>query len=69
MNRVAVFGGTGFLGRAIVDQLVAMGMTVRLAVRHPDTMKDGTLSRVYNGLDGTPQQIKTAIEGRRRGLS
>jgi uncharacterized protein YbjT (DUF2867 family) len=39
MNRVAVFGGTGFLGRAIVDQLVAMGMTVRVAVRHPDTMK------------------------------
>ena len=44
MNRVAVFGGTGFLGRAIVDQLVAMGMTFRVAVRHPEpiNLSDGT---------------------------
>ena len=39
MNSVAVFGGSGFLGRAIVDQLVAAGMTARVAVRHPDAMK------------------------------
>ena len=39
MNSVVVFGGSGFLGRAIVDQLVAAGMTARVAVRHPDAMK------------------------------
>ena len=37
MNSV-VFGGTGFLGRAIVGELVAAGVTARVAVRHPDTM-------------------------------
>jgi uncharacterized protein YbjT (DUF2867 family) len=30
-----VFGGTGFLGRRIVERLAADGGTVRVAVRHP----------------------------------
>ncbi len=33
---VTVFGGSGFLGRAIVERLLAEGTTVRLAARHPD---------------------------------
>ena len=33
MNSVAVFGGTGFLGRAIVGELIAAGVTARVAVR------------------------------------
>ena len=33
---VTVFGGTGFLGAAIVRRLLAAGTTVRVAVRHPD---------------------------------
>lgn len=32
---VTVFGGTGFLGRRIVDRLVAADKAVRIAVRHP----------------------------------
>jgi NADH dehydrogenase len=32
---VTVFGGTGFLGRRIVDALLARDMTVRVAARHP----------------------------------
>jgi NADH dehydrogenase len=32
---VAVFGGSGFLGRAIVNSLVTEGITVRVAVRSP----------------------------------
>ena len=36
---VAVFGGTGFLGRAIVNRLAAMGATVRVPVRHPGSVK------------------------------
>ena len=36
MTAVSVFGGTGFLGRRLVQRLAAEGMTVRAAVRHPD---------------------------------
>jgi len=36
MTTVVVFGGAGFLGRRIVHRLTAEGMTVRVAVRHPD---------------------------------
>ena len=32
---VTVFGGTGFLGRRIVDALLARDVTVRVAARHP----------------------------------
>ena len=33
---VTVFGGTGFLGRRIVQALLARGAIVRVAARHPD---------------------------------
>src|SRR6476620_1238525 len=36
MTTVVVFGGGGFLGRRLVHRLTAQGMTVRVAVRHPD---------------------------------
>ena len=36
MSTVVVFGGGGFLGRRLVRRLTAEGMTVRVAVRHPD---------------------------------
>jgi NADH dehydrogenase len=36
MALVTVFGGTGFLGRHIVEALTLEGMTVRIAARHPD---------------------------------
>jgi len=35
ISRVAVFGGTGFLGGAIVTCLRARGVEVRVATRHP----------------------------------
>jgi NADH dehydrogenase len=35
MTLVTVFGGTGFLGRRIVERLAQEGMTVRVAVRFP----------------------------------
>lgn len=34
-EHVTVLGGTGFLGRTLVRQLVEAGMRVRVAVRHP----------------------------------
>jgi uncharacterized protein YbjT (DUF2867 family) len=33
---VAVFGGTGFLGRNIVARLRARGLAVRVVARHPE---------------------------------
>ena len=36
MASVTVFGGTGFLGRHIVEGLIREGATVRAAVRHPN---------------------------------
>jgi uncharacterized protein YbjT (DUF2867 family) len=36
MTMVVVFGGGGFLGHRLVGRLIAEGMTVRVAVRHPD---------------------------------
>lgn len=38
---VAVFGGTGFLGRRVVQALVARGCTVRVAARTPERAGDG----------------------------
>ena len=35
-RRVTVFGGSGFLGRRIVQRLAADGAEVRIAVRHPE---------------------------------
>ena len=36
MTTVIVFGGTGFLGRRLVQRLAAEAAIVRVAVRHPD---------------------------------
>src|SRR5690242_10792473 len=36
MTLVTVFGGTGFLGRRIVERLIREGSTLRIAVRNPD---------------------------------
>lgn len=38
INCIAVFGGTGFLGRVIVERLVSVGTTIRVASRHPDAV-------------------------------
>ena len=36
MTLITVFGGTGFLGRRIIERLTREGATLRVAVRHPD---------------------------------
>src|SRR5688572_6246460 len=36
MTTITVFGGTGFLGRRLVQRLAAERASVRVAVRHPD---------------------------------
>ena len=39
MTLITVFGGTGFLGRRIVERLTREGATLRVAVRHPDRVE------------------------------
>jgi NADH dehydrogenase len=50
LRRVTVFGGTGFLGRAVVDQLIGAGATVCVAARHPGAFNvpsRASLSQLY----------------------
>src|SRR5438552_343004 len=39
---ITVFGGTGFIGRHLVALLLRSGATVRVAVRHPGSVKMAT---------------------------
>lgn len=39
-RRVTVFGGSGFVGRSIVQRLIDAGASVRVAARHPERVKD-----------------------------
>ncbi len=69
MNSVAVFGGTGFLGRAIVGELVAAGITARVAVRRPEPLKlsdrtagDARVQSVYADVSNEAS-LGRAVEG------
>ncbi|MEA2728058.1 MAG: hypothetical protein QOF70_2533, partial [Acetobacteraceae bacterium] len=44
MTLITVFGGTGFLGRRIVERLACEGATVSVAVRHPERVDTLTKS-------------------------
>jgi uncharacterized protein YbjT (DUF2867 family) len=46
MNRVTVFGGTGFLGRRIVRCLSSSGAAVRAASRHPEPAAGDNLEQI-----------------------
>ena len=51
---VTVFGGSGFLGRRIVECLAAAGCGVRVAVRHPEraSFREGGIGREGGGRRG-----------------
>jgi uncharacterized protein YbjT (DUF2867 family) len=69
MTTVSVFGGTGFLGRRLVQRLADEGMTVRVAVRHADrarsALRAAGLDRVtVFGADICDQAaVATAVAG------
>ncbi|WGS23085.1 MULTISPECIES: complex I NDUFA9 subunit family protein [unclassified Bradyrhizobium] len=46
MNRVTVFGGTGFVGRRVVRHLSDFTVTVRIASRHPARVDGDNAERV-----------------------
>ncbi|MGZ8409514.1 MAG: complex I NDUFA9 subunit family protein, partial [Hyphomicrobium sp.] len=39
-RRITIFGGSGFIGRSIVQRLIHDGAVVRIAARHPEAAKD-----------------------------
>jgi NADH dehydrogenase len=69
MTLITVFGGTGFLGRRIVERLACEGATVRVAVRHPDrvdtlTKPIGSGGTIPVGADvRDPSAVAAAIAG------
>ncbi len=67
MSCVTVFGGTGYLGRAMVEQLIGAGATVRVVARHPGAFRvaaeqDRQLVQLYADVrDET--SVASALEG------
>jgi uncharacterized protein YbjT (DUF2867 family) len=69
MATVVVFGGAGFLGWRLVYRLATEGMTVRVAVRHPDPARVKLRSMGFDRVTVVPADVRdqasvaTAIAG------
>jgi uncharacterized protein YbjT (DUF2867 family) len=58
MTTVVVFGGGGFLGRRLVHGLTTEGMTVRVAVRHPDHARIELQSIGFDRVTVVPADVR-----------
>jgi NAD(P)-dependent dehydrogenase (short-subunit alcohol dehydrogenase family) len=58
MTMVVVFGGGGFFGRRLVHRLTAPGMTVRVAVRHPDHARIELQSIGFDRVTVVPADVR-----------
>src|SRR3990172_4612805 len=58
MATVVVFGGGGFFGRRLVHRLTAEGMTVRVAVRHPDLARIELRSMGFDRISVVPADVR-----------
>jgi uncharacterized protein YbjT (DUF2867 family) len=58
MATVVVFGGAGFLGRRLVYRLATEGMTVRVAVRHPDAARVELRSMGFDQVTVVPADVR-----------
>jgi uncharacterized protein YbjT (DUF2867 family) len=58
MTTVSVFGGGGFLGRRVGQRLTAEGMTVRVAVRHPDPARVELRSIGFGRVTVVPADVR-----------
>jgi NADH dehydrogenase len=68
ITRVTVFGGTGLLGRRIAAALLARGLAVRAAVRHPDRARAPAgagerFETVRANLVRDPASLAAALDG------
>jgi len=63
MTTVTVFGGTGFLGREVVRELLARGCDVRIATRHPPRhIPEQHIVHVTADVTDEPS-VRRAVEG------
>jgi uncharacterized protein YbjT (DUF2867 family) len=58
MATVVVFGGAGFLGRRLVSRLATQGMTVRVAVRHPEPARVELRSMGFDRVTVVPADVR-----------
>ena len=58
VTMVVVFGGGGFFGRRLVHRLTAQGMTVRVAVRHPDHARIELQSIGFDRVTVVPADVR-----------
>jgi dihydroflavonol-4-reductase len=64
MSKTLVTGGTGFVGRAVVEELLADGREVRVLARHPEhPALQGLPVEVVRGDLRDPGSLKTALAG------
>jgi uncharacterized protein YbjT (DUF2867 family) len=59
---VAVFGGTGFLGRRVVRHLADQGLSARIASRHPERAKGSGLQSIRVDIEDE-DAVEMAIAG------
>ncbi|HEX6980427.1 MAG TPA: complex I NDUFA9 subunit family protein [Alphaproteobacteria bacterium] len=69
-RRIVVFGGSGFIGRHVVERLRLDGWRVRVAARHPERLafamsKDGgdRVEAVRADIAGDPAAVEAAVDG------
>jgi len=62
MNRVTVFGGTGFVGRRVVRHLSDFAATVRIASRHPAREKGDNVEQIVADAHDE-RSVEAAVEG------
>ncbi len=63
-GKVLVTGGTGFVGRAVVEELLAAGQEVRVLVRDPNhPALQGLEVEAFRGDLRDPASLKAAVQG------
>ena len=62
MDRVTVFGGTGFVGRRVVRHLSASTATVRIASRHPARAEGDNVEQIVADAHDE-RSVEAAVEG------
>lgn len=60
-KRVTVFGGSGFIGRRLVQRLMEAGTTVRIADRQPERVRDRLPPHVVDGLETAVADVRDQI--------
>ncbi|WP_040726576.1 NAD(P)H-binding protein [Thiomicrorhabdus sp. Kp2] len=66
-NKVSVFGGTGFVGKSVVNELSKAGYEVKVVVRRPERFREFLLypNVTLHTLESydNAEQLKAAVEG------